>query len=66
MSIRFNIKRSVVSKGKIIIRRLVSEDWLLTSQEPDRYVDRGSINDPVGEVEDWGRIPSANLGASNA
>lgn len=59
MSIRFNITKNTIPKGKILIRRLNTDDWWLSAEFEERYEDRGSVNDPVNEVEDWGVLSSS-------
>ena len=59
MSIRFDITKNTIPKGKILIRRFNTDDWWLSAELEERYEDRGSVNDPVNEVEDWGVLSSA-------
>lgn len=63
MSIRFNVKRRSImpTHGRIRIRPLIPEDWGPSNEPAERFAERGTINDPVGEIEDWGHLPSASV-----
>lgn len=63
MSIRFDLKGRTLlpTRGKVFIRPHEKDDWGPSSQEAMRFTDRGSLNDPVETVEDWGRLPSATV-----
>lgn len=63
MSIRFNVRRRSIlpTKGRILVRPLIPDDWGPADQPAQRFDNRGSITDPVGEVEDWGRLPSTSV-----
>lgn len=59
MSIRFDGRYK--PRGKILVRELTLEDWGPNDETAQRFENRGSVNDPTGEVEDWGRLPSTIL-----
>lgn len=63
MSIRFDVRRRTImpTRGKILIRPLEKDDWGPSAEVASRFVDRGSLTDPVGSTDDWGELPKTSV-----